>query len=460
MTIYEDEIDLRPYIEAILNSWWKILILALVFAIIVFGITLLQPRSYQATATILVPRSQLQLSLADQFRTIVDAGDTRSRRDAYLTIAQSDAIAVQTYQALEDQIPEEATVADLQASVEITNEGDAILIAATAPTPQLAADIANEWAKQTVQAINLAYSGQQPLEEIQSQIISASTNYQDAQTELEEFIATNSITELETAIQLAEAGLDSYLQDKAWQANYRYQQRQQLLGFYDQTSLVKNQVENGNASNAGNFGDALAVMNTRIFPAYNVIGIDNIVEGSGYKFSNISDGIGIQLTDATVLLDTSSNYVQDIDSTLEITEQAIQGIEQDLEDLATSSYLGSENAYTSLASEIQALEAQLENLTARERELTSERDLAWETYETLLQKETEIKTTSQTNAEVTFASPAIPPEEPESRQTLMKTAIAGILGGIIGILWVIIRMWWQSNQVPESTDNHSITPEN
>ena len=104
------------------------------------------------------------------------------------------------------------------------------------------------------------------------------------------------------------------------------------------------------------------------------------------------------------------------------------------------------------------LKAQQENLTALERELTSDRNLAWDTYQTLLQKETEIKTTAQTNAVVTFASPAIPPEEPEARQTLMKTAMAGILGGMIGILWVVIRMWWQSN--PNSdTENSAISHE-
>ena len=106
MTIYEDEIDLRPYINAIIKDWWKIGLLAISLAILVFVFTFLQAPSYQATATILLPRSQLQLSLADQFPTVVDAGDSRSRMDAYLTIAQSDAIAQQTYQTFKDVLPE------------------------------------------------------------------------------------------------------------------------------------------------------------------------------------------------------------------------------------------------------------------------------------------------------------------------------------------------------------------
>ena len=102
MTIYDDEIDLRPYINALIENWVKVVLLAVVFAALTLGFTLLQPRSYQATATLLIPHSQLQLSLADQFPTVVDNRDARSRMDAYLTIANSGAIAQQVYQHLED----------------------------------------------------------------------------------------------------------------------------------------------------------------------------------------------------------------------------------------------------------------------------------------------------------------------------------------------------------------------
>ena len=155
MTIYEDEIDLRPYINAVLKNWWKIGLLAFALAIFVFIFSRLQASTYQATATILVPHRQLKLSLTDQFSTI-DVGDERSRMDAYLTIAQSDAIAVQTYNALSDNLPGDYRVKDLKGNVEINNTGDAIQVSATGPTPLLAADIANEWAVNTVSAINLA----------------------------------------------------------------------------------------------------------------------------------------------------------------------------------------------------------------------------------------------------------------------------------------------------------------
>ena len=142
MTIYEDEIDLRPYINAVLKNWWKIGLLAFALAVIVFIFSRLQAPTYQATATILVPHNQLKLSLTDQFPTI-DVGDERSRMSAYLVIAQSDAIAVQTNNAINDSLPEDNKITNLENNVGISNTGDAILITATGPTPQLAADIAH-----------------------------------------------------------------------------------------------------------------------------------------------------------------------------------------------------------------------------------------------------------------------------------------------------------------------------
>ncbi len=460
MTIYDDEIDLRPYIDAILKNWWKISLVAVSLAVIFFIFTKLQAPSYQATATVLVPHSQLKLSLADQFPTIIDSGDARSRMDAYLTIAQSDAIAEQTYQALKDFLPDEVTADDLQESVEITNTGDAILITASAPTTQLAADIANEWARQTVQAINLAYSGEQPLEEIQVQIASSVNKYQETQSALETFIEINPITEIQTTLDIAETALNSYINDQAWQIVHLYQQKQQFTQISDQAKFIKIQIDSGNSSVAGDVGDALAVMNLRA-RTFSTSNSSSIEISPSNEFSFLSDGpndISIQLSDPTTLVDSSTNYAQDIETIITLSDEGYQEVNQNLESLKTGSFLVVEEAFTTLASDIQMLKAQLENLTARERELISDRDLAWDTYQVLLQKETEIKTTAQTNAEVTFASPAIPPEEPEARQTLMKTAIAGILGVMIGILWVVIRTWWGSNHLSDA-DIETISPE-
>ena len=436
MTIYDDEIDLRPYINSIFINWWKIGLLAISLAVAVFIFTKLGAPSYQATSTILVPRSQLQLSLTEQFPTVIDSKDADSRMDAYLTIAQSDAVTQQVYQTFATSLPEGFSANDLKENVEITNNGDAILITVTAPSAQLAADIANEWAYQTVQTINLTYSGERPLEEIQLQIEAAAAKYQQSQTELETFIQSSPVAELQASLDLANKTLSSYITDQTWQLDYQYQRKRQLIQISNQANILKAQIENGNESKAGDAGDALAVMNARSnsFPP------------------NTTRNFNLEITDTTILLDTSSNYVRDVNTIIESADEEHEQISQELESMLTGTTDELDPTSVSLASEIQILTAQLENLTARERELTSERDLAWDTYQTLLQKETEIETTAQTNPALTFASPAIPPEEPMPKQTLMKTAIAGIVGGMIGVVWVFVRLWWQSNELPDNVE--------
>ncbi|MFN2303008.1 MAG: Wzz/FepE/Etk N-terminal domain-containing protein, partial [Anaerolineales bacterium] len=96
MTIYEDVIDLRPYIQAIRKRWWLIALVTILVAAGAFAYSMLQVRSYEASATILLTRTRATLELANQFPTVNEPIDTRSRMDAMLEIAGSDALVVQT----------------------------------------------------------------------------------------------------------------------------------------------------------------------------------------------------------------------------------------------------------------------------------------------------------------------------------------------------------------------------
>jgi hypothetical protein len=93
-------------------------------------------------------------------------------------------------------------------------------------------------------------------------------------------------------------------------------------------------------------------------------------------------------------------------------------------------------AIDKLESEIQALEAQLEAESARELQLTQQRDLAWTTYDTLSNKVAELGLAeSATNREVRFAAPAVPPVDPIPGPSLFRSVpIAGLAGLMLGVL--------------------------
>jgi uncharacterized protein involved in exopolysaccharide biosynthesis len=83
--------------------------------------------------------------------------------------------------------------------------------------------------------------------------------------------------------------------------------------------------------------------------------------------------------------------------------------------------------------------------------LTNERDIARQAYQALREKETELKSASQTSDTVTLASQAVTPQKPASRGILLNTLAAGGIGLFLGISYVFATEWWQDNSKEIST---------
>ena len=84
MSFYDDEIDLKPYIIAVRQKWRLIALITLLTASAALVFSLLQTSTYEASATILLTRTRTALELANQFPTISEPIDSRSRMDAML----------------------------------------------------------------------------------------------------------------------------------------------------------------------------------------------------------------------------------------------------------------------------------------------------------------------------------------------------------------------------------------
>jgi uncharacterized protein involved in exopolysaccharide biosynthesis len=461
MTVYEDEIDLRPYILALLNNWWRIALIAIIAAAAALGFGLLKSREYVATATILLTRSQASLKLADQFPTIQEnIYDSSSRMNALLTIAQSDAISLGTLNSVGDRLPtDKRELEAIKDLVEVTDKGDSVLVSATGPTPELAAEIANTWAHQAILAINQAYSGDQPLAEIQGQLSSANQDYVDAQSSLESFIQDNRITLLEKKIDEANNLLSEAVNDRAWQISYYYSRKQSMQDLKVKAEALKQQLSSRNKSSAGGIGDAIALLNLHS----NAFGIGETSNARTLWLGQTSDNVipdnsprmtyDLQLAELASLNDSPSSYAGDLDRIIKQADAEISNAEQALNSLNRNLLQGEGSGIIeATAVQIQELETQLENEQARQRELTSNRDLAWEAYQALVQKVTEIKNSSQTSNQVTLASMAVPPQKPASRGILRNTLAAGALGGLLGVFWVFGSMWWKSLDQPSQPE--------
>ena len=85
------------------------------------------------------------------------------------------------------------------------------------------------------------------------------------------------------------------------------------------------------------------------------------------------------------------------------------------------------------------------------RELTFNRDLAWETYQTILRKykETELALQSQ-EMEVRFVAPALPPTKPVIPKPKLYIAVATLLGLFLGTILAFLVEHLETAKVKES----------
>lgn len=461
MTLYEGDLDLRPYLAALSKRWKIAVLLAIIGGIIGLGISLSKPKEYRSTATVIVTHNQLRLSLAEQFPTINENRDTKSRMDAYLTIAQSDYIAQATSEQISVMDPSiNLNPEEINSLVDVTSRGYAINITANTTDPELSAAIANSWAEETTKVINLAYSGDQPLAEIQDQIQQAEIEYQEAQGNLESLIKESSTTTLENKIAEAKSLLNAQSADQAWLYYYYFNRKQYLEDLMFQLAALKKQVEKQPNSAAGDLGDALAVLTARM----NSLGI---TQDTGSASVNVSPSNPVnetsnlpaiefnpssaksqpnffyQLPEISTLLESNTNYSSDIEGLLNIAKAEQDRVNQELQKLENQEFVGAtDSSSESLGSQIQALQAQLEFERARNMELTSKRDLAQNTLVALREKEKELQAAAQSSNEVAIASPAVPPSVSNPRRIVIDTLMAAAFGFFIGIFWIIISQWW------------------
>ena len=451
MTLYDDEIDLRPYITSIIQHWRQILILAVIFAVLGLGTSLIMPRKYESTATILLTRSRPTLSLAEQFPTVNEPVDSSLRMNALLSLAQSDTLTMETLNSLGEKLPaEDREIEALKKHVQIGSQGDAIVVTATAKDPILAADIANSWADQVVAAINLAYSGAQLPPEIQTQLASSQLEYQGAQTALEAFMQDNQKAFLKARVNEAQNLLDKLALDRTNQVAYFTQRKETLSQVADQAAALKRLLQNGSGTAAAGVGDAIAVLKARA----SVFGLttDTSDQSNTSPLTTRPNSdiiINLQLPEAATTGGTPDAYIKDLDNLIQLAKDEMANADENLKNLGQEVIQGQGyDLISQTASQVQNLQTQLERVQARERELTSQRDLTWKAFEALAQKQTEIKTTVPTSDQVTLAVQGIPPQKPTSRGTIRNVIIAGLLGLMVGGLWVLGAQWWRSSKQP------------
>jgi len=325
--------------------------------------------------------------------------DIASRRKALEALVRSNSVAAEVIAKLGSTLePEEQEAGTLPDIVETESNGDLISIKVKGEDPKKIAAIANAWGEAYEKYVNGLYGGRTQLpEDIQAQVVEAESSYKKAQETLARFTGDNQIDALTREIGARQNTLADY-----------YTTKQQLDRLIADASALREQSRQQTSSSPPGTGNGLSIM---------------LLQASA--FTLLSPGLPVQLQlafDEKAGLESSAEeQIQNLDALLAVLEARREEVQ---------SLIGE----GTLQQEILQLQEQLERERARKQELTSARDLAWETYDTLARKEAEVGVASQvTDTEVRFAVTAVEPKKPVAPKKMLNIAIAGVLGLMVGV---------------------------
>lgn len=417
----EEEIDLRPYIQVVVNKWYWLAAVGLVAALAAMATSMILPERYEATALVTITSDQQML----QFDPRIQNEVTEQPLQAYPELATADVLMAQLLNELALPPDEVDSVNSLGKKLTAAAGNDPSLIRLTAEDqdPETAARIANTWAEAYVDWVNGVYNdptGEQ-LAFFEAQLEDARTELTTAETTLVEFQTRNRLSIVQNRLSALNHAQSTYLSD-----------RQRITFLLEDIAGLRGQLAN-NGSTAVVFADQLAALNLQL-SAFNAN------SGSSLQFQINSDS-PLTTENRTELLATLDGLTSALNGRLADIEQKL----------------------TDLEPEILALQGERQTLETEAQQLNRDVTIAAETYTTLSRKVDEERIASQDNmSQVKLVSDSAVPVEPAGTGTLVSMVLAGIVGVMVAVGVLFVSMWWRgiegSNDV--SAELTAVAPQN
>jgi succinoglycan biosynthesis transport protein ExoP len=397
----EDEIDLRVYINVLIRYWRLIVGLTVVAAVVAFAVTSLLPRSYEATAMVVVTRPLYQFQFTSEIQNLENANNPSQQLltgKAALDLATSDAILQQVLDAVGNDLPaNERTLTAFRemAKAKIGGDPSIVNLIVTNRDPQRVAKIANTWADLYVRQINDLYgqAGEQ-LKFFESQLTQAKSDLDQADQALVDFQKRNDASILQAQLNAKQGALSNYLG-----------LGESLKLLLQNVRSLQDQLSRQPASDQSTLGDDLSTLALQV----NAL---NAQSGIPIQLQLPSTGA---LSNRTVGQQVA--YLADLAQTIEAKQAEVK------------------KQADALPAEIKTLQGQIQEANTEGTRLNRQRDLAQSVYTTLAQKVGETRIAAQdTSGRVRLASAAAVPDEPVSAHRIVSTLIAAALGLFVGAM--------------------------
>ncbi len=198
-------------------AWrWKLMLAFGVLGLVVGGLILgMQGQEWQATATIAIVREKSQLVFDDRFTTSQDAWSDRvlqreTLRNLALTVAVERRVIDELGEVLPEQYREPGKLLP-GIAVSYPPSSHLLVVSATADSRELAAAIADAWARQFISYANDLYGIDTATSSgVEKELAAAQASYEQVATALADYIGANRIDELESEIAKVNATLSAY----------------------------------------------------------------------------------------------------------------------------------------------------------------------------------------------------------------------------------------------------------
>jgi polysaccharide biosynthesis transport protein len=403
----DEEIDIRVIIHSLWKGKWVIILISIIIALIVFLISFwFIPKKYSAISYVSIIEPILTFSDESNISITLTSPDISSLVEISTTEALLNKVAsspaISSFRGIEI-----GPISDMANSSNIGNY--LIKLEVISENPTFSMDIANIWADEFVSQVNMQFSVNAVANKLDSQVTDALDNYKNAQANLEDELSLNQIDKYRAQLNNAKSSLTCELN------------RNQAANLILEDLNILNHVLLSQSSGTNlSLGDALALTILQQRTSANQICL------SITQFPQIQ----VSTDSLTIInIDEAQSAIFQMKNALE-TQLPFFQIKQ-----------------INLSKEIPILQSALSNSEYMLYQMTYERDLSKELYNTLRQQQNRIKTILNSSSNIANVSyKATLPQNKVSPNTLMNTAIAGLMGILIGAIWVFVADMWKTDE--------------
>jgi len=392
----EEVIDLRELIRTLWAKKWLILGVTFIAGLAAFLVSsFLVPERYQAAAFITITEPNLRAELETSIQTEPVPLETSGLAE----LAESAELQALTFSAL--GVTDYEQQRSYEFSAVMPGEGQ-LRLGVTTEDPVLAAEAANAWAGVVSERLNELYgTSQETLTILESETAQAKIAWAEAQEALETYLPESQAESL--GVELSE--------QKETLARYLDQVEGNQMLISDADALLSQLVLENDGGDLAT-GTSLSIIALQQRAAGEISGTQFQIQGDQIMGVDYAADKGRE----TLLGLIAALQEQNLDFEMEI-ELIQEGLGE--------------------------ISSRLESERFKVDQLSQERDLARQAYTALSSQLEETRITwAQEDRLVRIGAGAVEPQEPRGPNSLLNTALAVLIGGMLAIGGILLNDWW------------------